>query len=402
MLFLVHHFLCFVSLIYVAMTSFSLRSRPGGLSGGNRVPNDNSSKTHFENISDLREVKDNKQKRKIAPLILKNRPRILVICFSSCVVLFFFFFLSHNLLVTNDEADSEDNKLAPMGTIVYGAKSKGDDTDKLVAQAITAGFRHIATGGFHFEYNEPGVGIGWKESGVPRNELYLQTLFVAKSVNNYGVQNCKVEGCPSSPDLSIEDQVHLSIKSSLHNLQTTYIDSVLVHNFRAKLQTYEDTMTAWRVLESYVDRGIIRHLGIVSVHDRDYLIKLHNETRVKPSIIQNRFHSNRGYDVELRPLFKDMGMSNQLFWILTGSAGGKVRNNNVITEIAQRQGVSNQILLYSFILVCLGGTPLIGSKTLLHMEEDVTALLRKPLIWNDEDFTAVANVINKNLIKNKI
>mmetsp|Transcript_26475 Transcript_26475/g.33917 ORF Transcript_26475/g.33917 Transcript_26475/m.33917 type:complete len:162 (+) Transcript_26475:1-486(+) len=161
-------------------------------------------------------------------------------------------------------------------------------------------------------------------------------------------------------------------------------------------------MAAWRVLESYVDRGIIRHLGIVSVHDRDYLIKLHNETRVKPSIIQNRFHSNRGYDVELRPLFKEMGMSNQLFWILTGSAGGKVRNNNVITEIAQSQGVSNQILLYSFILVCLGGTPLIGSKTLLHMEEDVTALLRKPLIWNDEDFTAVANVINKNLIKNKI
>jgi len=375
-------------------SSLSLRSRQGVLNSDSGDPN-NKSKTHVENISD---VSEDKQKRKTGSFIRKY----CMFCLLSSIVLMFFFF-STNLSVTHDEVDSEvSKKLAPMGTIVYGAKSKGNDTDKLVAQAINAGFRHIATGGFHFEYNEPGVGIGWKETDVPRNELYLQTLFVAKSVNNYGVQNCKIEGCPPSPDLSIEEQVHLSIKSSLHNLQTTYIDSVLVHNFRAKLQKYEDTITAWKVLESYVDRGIIRHLGIVSVHDRDYLIKLHNETRVKPSIIQNRFHGNRGYDVELRPLFKDLDMSNQLFWILTGSAGGKVRNNNVITEIAQRQGVSNQVLFYSFIIVCLGGTPLIGSKTAQHLEEDVTSLLRKPLIWNDEDFEAVATVINKNLIKNKL
>lgn len=378
----------------------SLRSRQGGLSGGNIGP-DNSSKTNniinLETISDRGgEVKD-KGKRKTVSLIRKNLPQ--TVCFLLCIAVYF---CGHNLHVTKLSVDSGGSKFAPMGTIIYGAKSKGDETDKLVGQAINAGFRHIVTGGFHFEYNEPAVGIGWKESGVPRHELYLQTLFVAKGVNNYGVQNCKVEGCPPSPDLSIEDQVHLSIKSSLHNLQTTYIDSVLLHNFRAKLQTYEDTMAAWKVLESYVDRGIIRHLGIVSVHDRDFLTKLHNETRVKPSIIQNRFHSNRGYDVELRPLFKDFGMSNQLFWILTGSAGGKVRKNDIIAEIARRQGVSPQVLLYSFIIVCLGATPLIGSKTLTHIEEDVTSLLRTPLTWNDEDFEAVANVINKNLIKNKI
>ena len=35
--------------------------------------------------------------------------------------------------------------LAPMGKIIYGAKSKGDDTARLVQKAIDAGFRHIAT-----------------------------------------------------------------------------------------------------------------------------------------------------------------------------------------------------------------------------------------------------------------
>jgi len=97
-----------------------------------------------------------------------------------------------------------------------------------------------------------------------------------------------------------------------------------------------------------------------------------------------------------------MGMANQLFWILTGSAGGKVRNNSIISEIARKQGVSNQVLLYSFTIVCLGGTPLIGSKSLSHMKEDVEALLNKPLKWSDEDFEAVAGVVNKNLIKNKL
>ena len=113
---------------------------------------------------------------------------------------------------------------------------------------------HIATGGFHFEYDEAGVGEGWKNSGVPRHELYIQTLFLAQSVNGYRATNCKLDHlCPPPSDLSIEDQVHLSIKSSLSNLKTTYIDAVLVHNFRAKLQPYEETIQVWRVLEKYVD-----------------------------------------------------------------------------------------------------------------------------------------------------
>ena len=39
----------------------------------------------------------------------------------------------------------EKHQLAPMGKIIYGAKSKGDDTARLVTEAINSGFRHIAT-----------------------------------------------------------------------------------------------------------------------------------------------------------------------------------------------------------------------------------------------------------------
>ena len=290
---------------------------------------------------------------------------------------------------------------APMGSIVYGAKSKGGDTAKLVTQAIQSGFRHIATGGFHSEYNENGVGIGWKESGIPRQELYLQTLFVARSVNGYGSQNCNLRDdsrCRQLTNATIEEQVHLSIESSLRNLQTNYIDAVLVHNFRAKLQPYDETIQVWRVLEEYVSQGIIRHLGIVSCHDKDYLFKLVNDTKIKPSIIQNRFHSNRQYDIELRPFFKQWGMANQLFWILTGSAGGKT-GSSVIAGIAEKMGkISPKILLYSLTME-LGGTPMIGTKSISHMQEDVDALVKNRMNWAKEDLYAVAEEIHKSLLQ---
>ena len=197
--------------------------------------------------------------------------------------------------------------------------------------------------------------------------------------------------------MSIEYQVRLSIRSSLNNLQTDYIDSVLIHNFRAKLQPYEETLTAWNVLQSYVDKGTIRHLGIVSVHDKDYLTKLHTDARIKPTIIQNRFHANRGYDINLRPTFKEWGMANQLFWILTGSAGGKVRNNEIVKSIATKKKVSPQVLLYSFTME-LGGVPLIGCKSLTHIKEDVEALVKNKVKWDRDELVSMAGVLNKNLI----
>lgn len=344
--------------------------------------------------SDLQKKRTAKPRR---PLL------ILLFCVITCAAALSGYMLNSSPLNHQTQESRESNitsaSFAPMGSIIYGAKSKGDETSKLVSEAIKAGFRHIATGGFHFEYDEAGVGEGWKNSGVPRHELYIQTLFLAQTVNGYRATNCKLDHlvCPPPSDLSIEDQVHLSIKSSLNNLQTTYIDAVLVHNFRAKLQPYEETIQAWRVLEKYVDDGIVRHIGVVSVHDEEYLKRLLKESRIKPSIIQNRFHSNRGYDVNLRPLFKKNGMANQMFWILTGSAGGKVRNNDKVTAIAKRFNVSNQVVLYLFTMQ-IGGAPLIGPKNINHIKEDVDGLLRRNLVLTRSDLETMASIISKNLI----
>ena len=47
--------------------------------------------------------------------------------------------------VSISEISPTEKDFAPMGKIIYGAKSKGDDTARLVTEAINSGFRHIAT-----------------------------------------------------------------------------------------------------------------------------------------------------------------------------------------------------------------------------------------------------------------
>ena len=96
-------------------------------------------------------------------------------------------------------------------------------------------------------------------------------------------------------------------------------------------------------------------------------------------------------------MFNKNGMANQMFWILTGSAGGKVRNNDKVKAIAERLNVSNQVVLYLFTMQ-IGGTPLIGPKSIDHMKEDVDGLLRRNLVLSQSDLETMASIISKNLI----
>ena len=285
----------------------------------------------------------------------------------------------------------ESNDLASKGKIIYGAKFKGsnENTANLVTQAIKEGFRHIATAGMHGDYRESSVGSGWKASGVSREQLYLQTHFVAKSINGWNAGDCHISECPPPDDISLEDEVHLSIKSSLHNLQTEYIDAVLIHNFRAKLQPYEDVLREYRVLEEYVDKKKIRHLGIVSCHNEEFLKKLYEDARIKPSIIQNRFHANRGFDAALRPFFKEYNLQNQLFWVLTGNGG--TLNNDKVKEIAKKKGLSPAATMYSFT-ISIGASPMIGSQSIDHLKEDV-AMLKDFTPWTKDELKEFASIL---------
>lgn len=261
--------------------------------------------------------------------------------------------------------------------LMYGTKSGGPQTAQLVKDAIDSGFRHIATGGHHQAHNESGVGAGWKDSLVSREELFLQTCFVPWDGNDFQKQATDPESTPAS----IEEQVRLSIQTSLHNLQTNYLDAVLFHNFRAKLYAYDEMMKAWRVLEDYVKKGTIRYLGMTSVHDAAYLERLMSDAMVKPSIIQNRFHSNRGYDVEMHETFMKHKLQVQRFWLLNGSSGGGRKNS----DMAGQKNLTPAQLLLAFVMSLGSQTCLVGTHSIEHMKQDVTISKCYNSVFSDLD-----------------
>ena len=111
-------------------------------------------------------------------------------------------------------------------TLKYGTAWKYDRTADLVTKAIKAGFRHIDTACQPRHYHEAGTGDGWiaaaKELGLTRADIWLQTKF--SGLNAHDPNNV-----PYDVNASLEDRVRQSLKKSLENLKTDYIDSLIMH-----------------------------------------------------------------------------------------------------------------------------------------------------------------------------
>ena len=108
------------------------------------------------------------------------------------------------------------------------------ETEQAVISAIKAGYRHIDTAQAYM--NETEVGLGIKNSGVAREELFITTKIW---VENFGYEATKA-----------------SLERSLGCLNLDYIDMVLIH------QPYGDSYGTWRALEEYQAAGKIRAIGV--------------------------------------------------------------------------------------------------------------------------------------------
>jgi len=273
------------------------------------------------------------------------------------------------------------------GYLIYGTAWKKDETEKLVSAAIHIGFRFIDTACQPKHYNEAGVGDGWviaaKDMGLSRADLFIQTKFTS-----YGGQD--PNNVPYDKDASIEDQVRQSLMMSLRNLKTTYIDSFVLHSPYRRM---EDTMTAWRVLESFVDDGKIRQLGISNCYDLKVFSKLYKESRIKPAVLQNRFYADSNFDVELREFCAEVGVGYQSFWTLTASR--KALKTEEIKQIATSKNLTPQTLMYAFMMT-LGHTPLSGTTSQVHMAEDVAIMERiqgGETIFTEDEMKEISTIL---------
>ena len=141
--------------------------------------------------------------------------------------------------------------LIGFGTFMLG----GEACTEAVAAAIENGYRMIDTAEAYG--NEKAVGDGIKQSGIDRKELFLVTKVNFKSYEN----------------------AEQTVMQSLGNLQTDYIDLLLLH------WPFANYYAAWRVLEKLYAEGKARAIG-VSNFEPDQLLDLIAYNKVVPAVNQ--------------------------------------------------------------------------------------------------------------------
>ncbi len=246
--------------------------------------------------------------------------------------------------------------------IIYGTAWKTTDTERLVELAIQTGFRGIDTACQPKHYNEAGVGAGVTaclNAGLARGDLYLQTKFTHLSGQD-------PQRIPYNPRASLPEQVAQSFAASLRNLQTDYLDCLVLHS---PLPIREQTLQVWHAFESLVDSGGVRQLGISNCHSRAEIEHLCHESRIKPAVVQNRFHAESGYDREIRAFCSERQIVYQSFWTLT--ANPRVLAHATITALASMHRRTGPQILFRH-LTQIGVVPLTGPRSGTHMRDDLS------------------------------
>lgn len=245
--------------------------------------------------------------------------------------------------------------------IIYGTAWKKAATERLVSLAMQCGFRGIDTACQPKHYDEAGVGAGVAASlkqGLSRADLYLQTKFTSLS----GQDPNRI---PYDSKAPLTDQIAQSVAASLKNLQTDYLDCVLLHS---PMPTMTQTQAVWRTLETFVDLKQIRQLGISNCYDLTDLKRLYETARIKPAVIQNRFYAETSYDREVRAYCDQNQIIYQSFWTL--SANPHLLSHKTITGLASTHNKTAAQILFRY-LIQSGVVPLTGTKSEIHMRDDL-------------------------------
>ncbi len=136
-----------------------------------------------------------------------------------------------------------------------------EDTERVVSEALAAGYRSIDTASGYG--NEKGVGRAIAASGIPRDELFVTTKLWVQDPG--------------------EDNTRRAFDSSMTKLGLDTLDLYLIH------QPFGDVYAQWRAMEGLYADGRIRAIGVSNfMPDRLLDLILHNT--VAPMVNQVETH----------------------------------------------------------------------------------------------------------------
>jgi diketogulonate reductase-like aldo/keto reductase len=249
--------------------------------------------------------------------------------------------------------------------ILYGTAWKEDQTEHLTFQALESGFRGIDTANQRKHYFEEAVGKGinrfLESKQLARTDLFLQTKFTFSGGQDHRL--------PYDPNASYEQQVIQSFEKSLQHLQTTYIDSYVLHGPFGQGIGSED-LEVWNAMEKLHREGKVKFLGVSNVNVRQ-LQKIYEHASIKPAFVQNRCYAIMGWDKAVRDFCKDSNIQYQGFSLLT--ANSRELANAKIQTICKKYGKTVAQVVFRFSQQ-IGILPLTGTTSKEHMLEGMGAV----------------------------
>ncbi len=196
-------------------------------------------------------------------------------------------------------------------------QARGKNCTRAVEFALTHGYDLIDTAQVYD--NERQVGKGWVASGRRRDEVFLTTKI---DNSNQGYESSRK-----------------SFEKSLQDLQTDYVDLLLIH--WPDVHNFDRTVETWRALVKLQEGGLCRSIG-VSNFTISLIKDLMARIEVVPAVNQVEFHTFL-YQKELLAFCRE----NQiLIEAYSPIARAKFFDHPVIRRIAQKHGKTEaQVML---------------------------------------------------------
>lgn len=273
------------------------------------------------------------------------------------------------------------NQGVRMPKILYGTAWKKERTAGLVELALAQGFRGIDTACQPKHYHEPGVGQGLAAAlakGLRRDEVYLQTKFTPLAGQD-------PQRIPYDPSASLSRQVAQSFERSRINLGSETLDGLVLHS---PLANPSDFREVWGAMEALFDAGGVRQLGISNCYDPEVLRHLCETSRIKPALVQNRFHAATGFDRILRATCRQHGILYQSFWTLT--ANPDILTHDTVKALMTKHRRTAPQIFFRF-LNQMKIIPLTGTSSAEHMREDLEIA---DFTLADEECEALGTLLN--------
>ena len=197
------------------------------------------------------------------------------------------------------------------------------DDDKVtdaVKSALQMGYRHIDTAQAYG--NERGIGEGVRQSGIPRDEIFI-TSKVAAEHKSY-----------ESAAKSIDDTLAL--------MKMDYLDMMIIHSpqpwkevNQSENRYKKENQEVWRALEDALEAGKLRAIGVSNFLEED-VQNILKTARIKPQVNQILAHiSNTPLD--LIQYCQNEGIAVEAY---SPVAHGEALKNEKIVAMAKKYGVS--------------------------------------------------------------